>query len=145
MPQVSKRILSKEIEAKIAETLLEAVSQLRTKSEVADFLQDLLSPVEKIMISKRLAIAVLLLKGWEYPAIKDFLKVSNATVAKISIILKDNVGYKIAVDKVAKTEAGREFWKDVVKMIHRVGTIKDTFIDDEVLNKKFKFKRKTLL
>lgn len=145
MPQVSKRVLRKEVEEQIAETLLEAVSQLRSKSDVSAFLKDLLSPVEKIMVSKRLAIAVLLLKGWDYDGIKDFLKVSNATVSKVSLVLKENVGYKIAVDKVAQTEAGREFWKDTVKMLHRMGTTKDLFKDEEQLNRKFKFRRKTLL
>lgn len=145
MPLVSKRILSKDVEERISGTLLEAVSEVKGRSEVSSFVNDLLSPVERLMVGKRLAIAVLLVKGWDYGSIKDFLKVSNATVAKVSVILKVNHGYKMAIGKIIKTESGRLFWQDVAKFMHRVGTVGDTFVDEELLNKKFGYKKKTIL
>ena len=145
MPQVSRRKLNKEVANKIFETLLEAVSQMRSKSEVSMFINDLLSPVERTMIAKRLAIAVLLLKRWDYPSIKDFLKVSNATVSKVSLIIQVNRGYKEVVDKLTRTEAGKDFWRDILVLAQRLGVAKDTFADEKLLRHKLGIKKKTLL
>ena len=145
MPLVSKRILPKGVEEKISETLLEAVSQVKDRGEVSAFINDLLSPVERLMVGKRLAIAVLLIKGLDYESIKDLLKVSNATVAKVSVILKLNMGYRLAVEKIAKTEAGRLFWQDLARFVHRLGTPSDTFADEDMLNRKFGLKKRTIL
>lgn len=146
MPQVSKRFLSEKVSSRITETLLEAISQLKEKSDIQLFINDLLTPVERVMIAKRLAVAVLLLKKWSYPSIKDFLKVSNQTVAKVSLILKTNSGYQITIDKLMRTEAGKEFWKDLTVLLHRIGTTSDTFKDEQVLRNRFGFnKKKTLI
>lgn len=145
MSQVSKRVVKAEVQEKIAETLLEAISQLKNKQDIQAFVDDLLTPVERVMISKRLAIAVLLLKGWNYNSIQDFLKVSTDTISKISTILKLNNGYRKTIDNLMKTEAGREFWRDVGSLIHRMGVAKDTFVDEDLIRYKLGFKKKTLL
>lgn len=145
MPQVSRRMLSKDVEGKITETLLEAVSQIRDKKEVSLFLNDLLTPTERIMVTKRLAIAILLLKGWGYDGVKDVLKVSSDTISRVALVLKMNNGYRIVVEKLLKTEAGREFWRDIVKLVHRIGTPTDAFADDAILNKKFGYTKKIIV
>ena len=43
-----------------------------------------------------------------------------------------------------RTEAGREFWQDVVKLTHCLGT-RDTFIDEKLLDKKLGVSKKSLL
>lgn len=145
MPQVSKRKLSRDIESKITESLLEAISQVRSKAEVSIFIEDLLTPTERIMVSKRLSIAILLLKGWNYDSIKDLLKVSSETVSRIALILKTKKGYRVAMEKLLNTEAGRQFWQDIVKLMHRIGNTRDTFVDDDLLNKKFGYGKKTIV
>lgn len=145
MPQVSKRVLRKEIEEKVTETFLEAISQVRDKAEVQLFINDLLSPVERVMLAKRMAIAVLLLKGWDYRSIDDLLKVSNDTIAKVSLIIKINEGYRKIVDKLSKTEAGREFWKDVASLAYRLSNPRNVFVDEGLIKYKLGLKKKTLL
>ena len=54
MPLVSKRKLQKDIEAKMYETFWEAISKVKSKSEVQGFLSDLLSPVERTIIPKKI-------------------------------------------------------------------------------------------
>lgn len=144
MAQISKKYLSADVQNKIAYTLLEAVSQVKGRKETSLFLNDLLTPTEKVVLAKRLAIAVLLIKGWGYEAIQSFLKVSSDTVGKVSVTVKVNQGYRSIVEKMMRTEAGREFWQDVIKLAHRVGT-RETFAEEELLNKKFRMGRKTLL
>ena len=144
MAQISKRFLSEEVQNKISGTLLEAVSQVKGRNDAQLFLNDLLTPTERVVLAKRLAIAVLLIKGWGYESIQSFLKVSSDTVGKVSVIVKNNEGYRKIVERMLKTEAGREFWQDVIKLVHRLGT-RDTFIEEELLNKKLGIEKKNLL
>lgn len=145
MPQVSKRTLPKDREKQLLETLWEAFTQLRNKRDVQAFMDDLLTPVERIMVTKRLAIAVLLLKGWGYQSIREFLKVSNEPIARVAHLVKNNKGYKLAVDKVIRTEAGREFWRELGSLIHRLGSARDLFEDEELIRRKLGYRKKTLV
>lgn len=61
---------------------------IKNKSEFDLFLNDFLSPTEKIMLSKRFATAVLLAKGNSYDEIKQTLRVTSATIAKMNIYIK---------------------------------------------------------
>lgn len=145
MPLVSKRKIPQDIEEKMYETLWEAISQLRSRGEIQKFLNDLLSPVERQMIAKRIAIAALLMKGYGYEAIQDILKVSDATVAKVSMALNNNQGYKIAINKIARSEATREFWQEVENLFYRMSSPGKVFLPEEVVKRKLGHKRKTLL
>lgn len=71
MSIVSRRKVSDRIENQINQTFWEAISKLTSKEEVTLFLNDLLSPTEKIVLAKRLAIAVLLSKGYGYESIPE--------------------------------------------------------------------------
>jgi len=97
MAQISKKFLPVDVQNRITETLLEAVSQVKGRKDTALFLNDLLTPTERVVLAKRLA------------------------------------------------EAGREFWQDVVKLAHRLGT-SSRFVDEGLLDKKLGFdKKKTLV
>lgn len=137
--------MDRKIEGQIYETLWEAISQLKDKNDIQIFLNDLLSPVERIVLAKRLAIAVLLLKSTDYETIKNLLKVSGETISKVSIILKMNGGYKLAINKIALTEAGREFWQDIESLIYRLGTPRKAFLPEEVIKYRLGHKKKTLV
>ncbi|OGD85851.1 hypothetical protein A3B51_03270 [Candidatus Curtissbacteria bacterium RIFCSPLOWO2_01_FULL_41_18] len=145
MSRVSKKILNKQIEEQMFETLWEAISQVKDKGDVKLFLNDLLTPVERIMAAKRLAIAILLLRGKDYETIIDLLKVSNETISKVSLILKVNNGYRIAVNKLVRTEAGRQFWRDIESLLYRLGTPGKAFLPEEVIKRQLGHKKKTLV
>src|SRR3989344_9035841 len=134
MAQISKKYLSEDIQNKISGTLMEAVSQVKGRQDTQLFLNDLLTPTERVVLAKRLAIAILLLKGWGYEPIQNFLKVSSDTVGKVSVIVKNSQGYRKAVKNILVTEAGRKFWQNVVKLAHRFST-RDRLIDDKLLDK----------
>ncbi|MDO8487412.1 MAG: Trp family transcriptional regulator [Candidatus Curtissbacteria bacterium] len=145
MSQVSRRLLDKRIEEQIFETLWEAISQLKDKKDIQIFLNDLLTPVERIVLAKRLAIAVLLLKSTDYGTIKNLLKVSGETISKVSLILKMNNGYKLAINKIVMTEAGRQFWQDIESALYRLGTPRKAFLPEEVIKYRLGHKKKTLV
>jgi uncharacterized protein YerC len=101
------------------EILLKTLSDLRNRSEIEEFLQDFLSPVEKIMLAKRLSIAVLLAKGYDYKSIRKTLRVSPPTIAQVALALKyAGRGYKRVVEKILKEEKMEDFWQKVDDVIN---------------------------
>ncbi|MBI5465447.1 hypothetical protein HY946_02445 [Candidatus Gottesmanbacteria bacterium] len=119
MTQVSKYPISKEVEERIFEILLKTIADLRSSQEIDQFLQDFLSPVEKIMLAKRLSIAVLLAKGYDYQEIRKILRVSPPTIAQVAISLKyAGKGYKNVVERILREEKMVEFWQKVDDVIH---------------------------
>lgn len=88
MSQVSRRFIKPETEAKINDLFEDCLTFCSTKESTKTFINDLLSPTEKTMLSKRLAIAYLLLKKYPYETIKSLLKVSQTTIGSVSLMLK---------------------------------------------------------
>jgi uncharacterized protein YerC len=127
------------------QTFWDAVSKINHQDEIQEFLNNLLSPTERTMLAKRLAIAVLLMKKYNYENIMDLLKVSSATISKVALTLNYNIGYKKAINKVAHTEATREFWQDVENLLFRFSAPGRLLLPEEVVKAKLRHTRKTLV
>ena len=105
MAQVSRYPLTKEVEERVFEILLKTIADLKKHQEIDEFLKDFLSPTERIMLAKRLTIAILLGKGYDYRQIREILKVTPGTIAAVNLKLKyAGKGYKKVVGKVLKEE-----------------------------------------
>lgn len=114
MAQISKYPVHKDVERRMFEVFKHAISHLHTTEEIEDFLKDFLSPVEKIMLAKRLSIAVLLAKGYTYPSIGNILRVAPNTIAGVSVGLKySGRGYKKMVEKILRDEKIDSFWEGI--------------------------------
>lgn len=110
MAKVSKRFLNKDLEDYMFDLFVKAIIDLDNPIDVKNFLEDLLSPVEKTMLMKRLAIAILLSKGYTYDEIDNTLKVSRPTIMIVSFFLKNGQsGYKKAVERIVKSQKREEF------------------------------------
>lgn len=121
MAQVSKRWISKDVEDRMLEIFWQSLALCPTKETVALFLEDLLTPTEKIMLSKRVSIALLLIKGYDYKSINDLLKVSDATIWTVNLWLKTKgKGYRMVLEKILKDEKWDRFWQEVEKQIRDV-------------------------
>jgi len=118
MTQVSKYPVSKAVEERIFEILFKVLAEVTEPKEVEDFLEDFLSPVEQIMLAKRLSIAVLLAKGYNYDEIRKVLRVSPPTISQVAISLKyAGEGYKRVVERLIKEEKIEEFLQSVKDVI----------------------------
>ena len=118
MSQVSKRPLRKEVFERVFELLLKIVTDSQNPKEAELLLEDLLSPTEKIMLAKRLAIAVLLAKDYFYRTIEEILRVSKPTISMVSLSLKySGAGYRNFAEKVLKEKKGEEFWDKVEDLV----------------------------
>ena len=114
MPQVSKRFLDRDIEEKLFELFWEVIGDLRSQREIKQFLKDLLTPTEEIVLSKRIAIALMLLKGYDYRSIDETLKVSTTTVGRVALWLKhEGEGYRKVLTRVIRREKMSEFWERI--------------------------------
>ncbi len=112
MAQVSKRYLQKQVEERILDLFWTSLSTLSTKEKVANFLDDLLSHTEKIMLAKRLAIAFMLKKDHSYPVINNLLKVSDQTIWNVKTNLTHRgKGYKMAIEQIMNKEKWETFWQ----------------------------------
>lgn len=104
MTKVSKRIIDRNLEDYIFKNFVKTISKLKEQTEIQNFFHDLLSPTERVMIIKRLAIAVMLKKGYTYDQIDHTLKVSRPTIMNVSYFLKHGQkgGYQKAIDEILK-------------------------------------------
>lgn len=117
MAQISKRPLTKDIEMRVLYTLWDALAYLKNEADTKKFLEDLLTPTEKVMLSKRLAIAVLLTKNYDYKSIKQILKVSSGTINNIAKWMKiSGSGFKMTINHLLKEQK----WIRVLDMINEV-------------------------
>lgn len=80
------------------EKITTVLSKTNDKTEVFNFLRDLLSEKELLEFSRRLEVAILLDEKVSYSKIEEKTKMSSTTIARISKYLKwDNFWYKKAI------------------------------------------------
>jgi TrpR-related protein YerC/YecD len=90
-----------------------AVTLLGNKDEAKIFLEDLLTHTEIKMLSKRIQITKMLLQGYDYQVIKQYVKVTSGTIARISNTLNTRgEGLKHVVDDLIKFETEQNLKKD---------------------------------
>lgn len=118
MPQVSKYPISKMVADRIFEVFIKTLVTVKDKSEADDFADDLFSPTEKIMLAKRLAIAFLLIKGYQYREISKVLRVSLSTIASVNLSLNHGKGsYRKILDRITREENLEEFFGKIVEKL----------------------------
>ena len=114
MTQVSKYPLRKEIEQRMFEVFLDSIGMVTTRDHVQKLIDDLFSPTERVMIAKRLSIALLLLKKYDQRTVAKLLKVSLGTVNKVSLLLqKGSGGFEIVINAILKQEKFNDFLEKI--------------------------------
>ena len=104
MARISKFRLEKHVLTKLFDLFFEIVGKKYKKEEFQKIIGDLLSPVERIMIAKRIAIVYLLLKGIDYRIICDVLKVSSATISRYNLLQEKSEGLVPAFKQILKND-----------------------------------------
>ena len=84
------------------------------KETAALFIKDLFTPTERIMLSKRISIAYMLMQGYDYDSITQVLKVSRATIGKVSNWLKEKGnGFRQIMNKIKRNEKVKRLLDDI--------------------------------
>jgi uncharacterized protein YerC len=82
MPHVSQKKLKRKIFTRISTELISYILELESSAEAKSFLTELLTKTERIMIAKRLAVLIMLKKGYSFRVISATLHVSPSTVER---------------------------------------------------------------
>ncbi len=121
MVRNSRFQLDDNILEKLFNLFFEVVGKKSDKDEFREVMIDLLSPAERIMISKRIAIIYLLLKKIDYYNICEVLKVSAATVAKFSLLMEKSQGIVPTFKTIVTKEKVGEFLEDLFNTLYAQG------------------------
>lgn len=89
MARVSRRFIQSDVENKIHQLLVECVSESKDQRSAGNFIDVLLTKTEKLMIGKRIAIALMLMKGKTPQEIDEKLKVSQTTVYTVKTWMEE--------------------------------------------------------
>ena len=82
-----------------------AISVLKTPEEVRDFVIDLLTKAEVIMIAKRIKIAKLLIDGKSYQSIENLTGAGQGTIARINYWLSEGgEGFRLIAKRTKREE-----------------------------------------
>jgi len=90
MTRISRYPVKEEVLEKLFELFFKTVGNKENSKDFYEVINDLLSPTERIMIAKRIAIVFLLIKNIEFKNICEVLKVSSSTVSKFNLLKEKN-------------------------------------------------------
>lgn len=109
MSQISRRFIKPAVLEKIRLLLLDCIVRCRDQEITAAFIDALLTNTEKIVIAKRIAIALMILKGRTSEEIQSTLKVSGQTVWTVGGWLRTRgAGFHKLLEDVMKSDERQE-------------------------------------
>ena len=116
--QASRTRVNPIINKQIVSLWHQMVADIKTPEEAEIIFSDLLSEIEMMAVTKRLAVGYYLNKKRSYEVIKNNLKVSSATIAAVQQDLK-KPGWKLALQKVLAEEWSTKWEEKIKKLIKR--------------------------
>lgn len=84
--------------------LIDSFYKVRTKKDLAKFIEDLFSPEETLDLAQRIKIAKLILEGKTYEEIAAQIPVSTSTISKIGQVIKFGKGGFTLLQKSTKAQ-----------------------------------------
>ena len=108
MTQVSRLKLNRKFQENILRNLFISISKVNKEDLSKLFLEDLLTRTEKIVLAKRLSIALLLESGKSYSEIREIVKVSASTISSVNNKLNTGHGYRAVIKKLHALETKQE-------------------------------------
>jgi len=95
MTQISRNPVHKDVYYSIRDDLVWVFSELHSQEDTKVFFYEFFTKTERIMLAKRLAVAMMLHRGFIYRDIRDILHVSTSTITGIATRLdQGGIGLK---------------------------------------------------
>lgn len=89
--------------------LCESIASVKDSHEAAKLLTDLLGKQELEMLARRLKVAEMLLDDLTYEDIREALKISQATIARVQVWLQNSgEGYRLVMERTKKSKKNRK-------------------------------------
>lgn len=121
MVRISYLKIREEDYEKIFSIFYKVLGETEDKDEFSKILFDLLTPAERIMLIKRIAIIYLLMKEIHYQTVCEVLKVSNTTVSKYKLLMERSEGIVPVLKSMVKQEKVWLFFEDIFSQIFYPG------------------------
>lgn len=121
MTRISQFRIDNDVLEKIFSLFFEVISRDKNEVEFQNIIHDLLSPAERIMIAKRVAIFYMLMKKLDYYHISQSLKVSTATIAKFNLVKENSRGIVSALKRTVRNEKIINFFEELTLELRRPG------------------------
>src|SRR3989344_7790595 len=117
MPKVSQNPLSPLIQKEISNAFIRTLVKIDNDALLQKFLNHLLTPNEKLILSKRLMATILLQKGYNCGSVCRILKMSKTTVYLYRRdLLHSGGGYKKIFELFFKESKGKQ-WLEVLSRV----------------------------
>lgn len=120
MSQLSKTHLEGIIQKELFDLFYYIINSFDAVFKAQDFFNELLTKTERVMLVKRLAIALLLSKGYTYRNIRLVLRVSFPTIRSVQFWLDHGgAGYQKAITKLIQREETAGFLAKVDRILDK--------------------------
>jgi len=125
MTQLSKNPVHKDVYYSIRDDFIWILSALRSQDETKAFVYDFFTKTERVMLAKRLAIAMMLHRSHSYEDIKFILHVSTSTINRVANWLDSGgVGVTRVLDKLIREEKMEVFWNKVNRSLDSIARLR---------------------
>jgi uncharacterized protein YerC len=118
--RTSHKTINPSLKNQIVKTFAQTLADLKDLDETLSFVKDFFTESELETYAKRLAVGYWLKKGRSYANIRDNLKVSSATIADVSFMIKEK-GFEIGLSKVEADEWAELWTKKIKKLTKKIG------------------------
>lgn len=117
MPRASKIKLDKEKLKEIQEHFSFLISSLNDSNEIESFFDSFLTEEEKIMLTKRLVLFMMIKRGYPTNVIQSALNMSYETIRIYveKLMSKNELFHKI-IEKLIKRGKTKEFWEKLDRL-----------------------------
>jgi uncharacterized protein YerC len=119
MAFVSSKKLSRDVLSRIRYQLVELLLQQKTRKEVAQLVDELLTDTERLLLAKRVVLIIMLHNKCSYYEIHETLGVSTDTAARWHQALR--AGELASIEKTLKRKGARDQLCDTIEVILRSG------------------------
>lgn len=118
MPRVSRSKLHRERLEEITHHFSYLISSLNDSKEIENFLNGFFTSEEKVMLAKRLALLMMIKRGYSPSVIQSALNISYESVRSYANLLPSkNDLFQNTINRLIKREKAKEFWKKIDKML----------------------------
>jgi len=118
MPRASRRPVNKSVEEELQDNFSFLISSLTSAKDIQHFFETFLTPEEKVMLTKRLMLHLMVENRYSIDEISSVLSVSKETVYKHrNILLWAGKEYKEIIVKITTRRKVKVFWKKVEELL----------------------------
>lgn len=118
MPRASRIKLQEEKLKEIQEHFSYLISNLNRSSEIENFFDNFLSIEEKIMLTKRLVLFMMIKRGYPPQVIQNALNISYETVRiYLDKLPLKNAEFQKTIERLVNREKTKEFWQKLDKIL----------------------------